>query len=242
MTSTAPDAPVDSDTTTPDSPDTPTSPVPPRILGRTERWFVYVLLAVLTLTLGLFTASWTQQEMNAYGAELCAAQAAMVGGGATPVFTAAGQTCELKLPPVKDDAPPRDPVAVTYPDRVLHHNYSLAMSGLRSFIVVRNAATFLSFLLIILGALVVITGVESNYRLKLKKGADTEGALATSSPGLVLITLGAALVVFCLYRTTDAKISADITRPTASSVSTTAPSAVPSASSDPGLDASAPKH
>ncbi len=219
--------------------DTPASPVPPRILGRTERWFIYVLLAVLTTTLGFFTASWTQQEMNAYGAELCAAQAAMVGGGAIPVFTAKGQACELLTPPGKDGAPARDPVAVTYPDRVLHHNYSLAMSGLRSFIVVRNAATFLSFLLIILGALVVITGVESNYRLKLKKGADTEGALATSSPGLVLITLGAALVVFCLYRTTDARISSDVTfapRGAPAGIATTTSTAGPAAS-NPGYDA-----
>lgn len=222
MTNPALDAPTDPP---------PPAPVPPRILGRTERWFIYVLLAVLTVTLGVFTASWTQQEMNAYGAELCAAQAAMVGGGATPVFTENGRACELKMPPVKDDAPPREPVAATYPDRVLHHEYSLAMSALRSFIVVRNAATFLSFLLIILGALVVITGVESNYRLKLKKGAETEGALATSSPGLVLITLGAALVIFCLYRATDAKIPSEITRA----------SPAPSAATPLGADASAPK-
>ncbi len=49
MTNPALDAPTDPP---------PPAPDPPRILGRTERWFIYVLLAVLTVTLGVFTASW----------------------------------------------------------------------------------------------------------------------------------------------------------------------------------------
>jgi tellurite resistance protein TehA-like permease len=77
--------------------------------------------------------------------------------------------------------------------------FQVALAPFRSLSMVRTAALFLSFVLVLLGSLFVLTGIEAAYKLSLDLG-EKKGALETASPGLVLVTAGALLVAASLYR------------------------------------------
>jgi hypothetical protein len=69
----------------------------------------------------------------------------------------------------------------------------------------RFVTVFLGFVLVVLGCLFILAYSPTMYRLRLDAG--TRGAaLDTASPGLVLATLGAALVALALYRAADPKL------------------------------------
>jgi len=55
----------------------------------------------------------------------------------------------------------------------------------------------ISAVIAVLGALFVLTGVQASYRLG-GQSQDLKGSLQTSSPGLVLVTLGCALAAWTL--------------------------------------------
>src|SRR5690606_32919711 len=71
--------------------------------------------------------------------------------------------------------------------------FEVALAPFRSLSVVRTAALFLSFVLVILGSLFVLTGIEVAYRMSLELG-EKKAALETASPGLVLVTAGGLLI------------------------------------------------
>ena len=83
--------------------------------------------------------------------------------------------------------------------------WALAFEGqlavVQDLLVLRFAGIFLSTALILVGCCFVLTGIEAAFDLD--GGArDAKVALRTSSPGLVLITLGGVLFFGALFRTT----------------------------------------
>jgi|GEM_PF-6840559 hypothetical protein len=64
----------------------------------------------------------------------------------------------------------------------------------RDFGLVKGGALLLSFVVVTLGMLIVVRGTQVTYRLKLSHG-NAKSALETSSPGLVLVTLGLGLAL-----------------------------------------------
>jgi hypothetical protein len=77
--------------------------------------------------------------------------------------------------------------------------FEVALAPFRSLAIVRTAALFLSFVLVLLGSLFVLTGIEVAYKMSLELG-EKKAALETASPGLVLVTAGTLLVAASLYR------------------------------------------
>lgn len=76
--------------------------------------------------------------------------------------------------------------------------YTLQYSRAQDAALIKDSALFLAFIIVMLGSLFVLYGAEAFYSLKISN-TNVSSALSTSSPGLVLITIGAALVVFTLY-------------------------------------------
>jgi hypothetical protein len=77
------------------------------------------------------------------------------------------------------------------PDLSLLYVMSLARASDAQF--TKASALFLAYLVILLGSLFTLKGIQAAYRLRVA-GAGKVSALETSSPGLVLITLGTILV------------------------------------------------
>lgn len=71
--------------------------------------------------------------------------------------------------------------------------YSLQASRAEDILFLKCSALLLGYLTIVVGSLFVLTGNQAFYSLKIA-GKGTTSALQTSSPGLVLITLGTLLV------------------------------------------------
>lgn len=63
----------------------------------------------------------------------------------------------------------------------------------------RDAAMFLGFVVVFMGCMVCVKGVESSYELKVAID-DTSSVLRSSSAGLVVITLGAFLVACAVFQ------------------------------------------
>jgi len=66
------------------------------------------------------------------------------------------------------------------------------------FAVVKTSALFLGFLVFYSGALFVLRSAEATYELSVSRGSQLGMTLKSSSPGLIMITLGAALVALVL--------------------------------------------
>lgn len=117
------------------------------------------------------------------------------------------------------------------------------------FAVVKTSALFLGFLVFYTGALFVLRTAEAAYELSVTQGSQTGMSLKTSSPGLVMITLGAALVALVLYNKSaiELQVSATpIAATTTSSAVTTATTATvktvrPTAPAAAGEDNRVPK-
>ena len=78
------------------------------------------------------------------------------------------------------------------------HNSVITYSRAWDFAVVKTSALFLAFTLIFVGALYVLRVAETRYALSME-GQRVKGSLETSSPGLVMLTLGVILVGLVLY-------------------------------------------
>ena len=74
------------------------------------------------------------------------------------------------------------------------HAALLSYSRAWDFAVVETSALFLSYLLMFTGAIYVLRVSKSDFQLSAEKG-DFKGHLTTSSPGLVMMVLGAFLVI-----------------------------------------------
>lgn len=78
------------------------------------------------------------------------------------------------------------------------HNSIITYSRAWDFAVVKTSALFLGFTLIFVGALYILRVADAGYQLSIK-GGDVQGSLQTSSPGLVMATLGVFLVAWVVY-------------------------------------------
>lgn len=79
----------------------------------------------------------------------------------------------------------------------IDHASVISYSRALDFAVVKTSALFLAFALVFVGALYVLRIAETGYKL----GAGTNAgklSLQTSSPGLVMVTLGVILIAFVL--------------------------------------------
>jgi hypothetical protein len=73
--------------------------------------------------------------------------------------------------------------------------------------IVETSALFLGYLLVFTGALYVLRIATSHYRLNIKSGKNS-GSLQTSSPGLVIITLGVVLIAITILTHSDVQYKA----------------------------------
>ncbi len=79
----------------------------------------------------------------------------------------------------------------------INHASVISYSRALDFAVVKTSALFLAFALVFVGALYVLRIAEAEYRLAV--GTDgARGSLKTSSPGLVMVTLGVVLIALVL--------------------------------------------
>lgn len=96
----------------------------------------------------------------------------------------------------------------------------LVYSRAWDFAVVKTSALFLGFLVFYSGALFVLRSAEAAYELSVTQGSQTGMTLKSSSPGLVMITLGAALVALVLYNKSAIELQVSTT-PLAAATTTT---------------------
>jgi hypothetical protein len=71
------------------------------------------------------------------------------------------------------------------------------------FAVTKTSALFLGFMVIYIGALYVLRSADTAYEISYTQGTQMGATLKSSSPGLVLITLGAVLVGLVLYHKSE---------------------------------------
>jgi hypothetical protein len=84
--------------------------------------------------------------------------------------------------------------------------YTANMAVAEDLVGLRYATMFLSFVIVLAGCLMTLTGLHAAFKLSVG-GDERRSALETSSPGLVLIALGAALMAAALYRDTKVQIN-----------------------------------
>jgi hypothetical protein len=98
-------------------------------------------------------------------------------------------------------------VAKALNDQVLDHAAVLSYSRAWDIAVMKTSAMCCGFLLTFLGALYVLKSRDNAYRLRLS-GMDKQNTLETSSPGLVMITFGVALVITSILKETSVEYTA----------------------------------
>ena len=79
-----------------------------------------------------------------------------------------------------------------------NHVIILTYARAWDFAIIKTTALFLAFALVLVGALYVLRTADDRFALTVE-GMSTKGSLETSSPGLVMITLGVTLVALVLY-------------------------------------------
>jgi len=78
--------------------------------------------------------------------------------------------------------------------------YSLQFSRSLEASHIKTAAVILGTIIVCFGCIIVVYGVEASYQLTVNQGVPSNpSSLSTSSPGLVLITLGCAVIVISLF-------------------------------------------
>jgi hypothetical protein len=101
----------------------------------------------------------------------------------------------------------RDGIKLAIADpRYIDHASILTYSRAWDFAVIKTSALFLSFLLIFTGALYILRVGESQFSIEAQKG-DIKASLASTSPGLIMVTLGVFLVAFVLWNKTSVDYS-----------------------------------
>jgi outer membrane protein OmpA-like peptidoglycan-associated protein len=83
----------------------------------------------------------------------------------------------------------------------------LAYTRAADFAIVKTSVVFLGFILTFVGALYVLRAATSDFSLNVKSG-ESSGSLATSSPGLVMLTLGVVTVNCAMFARTTVGIDA----------------------------------
>ena len=86
----------------------------------------------------------------------------------------------------------------------------LVYSRAWDFAVTKTSALFLGFMVIYIGALYVLRSADTAYEISYTQGTQMGATLKSSSPGLVLITLGAVLVGLVLYHKSEVGLQMSI--------------------------------
>lgn len=121
----------------------------------------------------------------------------------------------------------------------------LVYSRAWDFAVTKTVSLFLGYMVLYTGALYVLRSADTSYELSVTQGSQQSASLKTSSPGLVLVTLGGALIALVLQSRSEVGLqvhpvtSANGVTETALT-SSTASAAGPSPSEPPALPAPAP--
>lgn len=83
----------------------------------------------------------------------------------------------------------------------IDHSSVITYSRAWDFAVVKTSSLFLSFLLVFTGALYVLRTGDTNFELK-AENANFRSSLSSTSPGLVMVTLGVFLAAYVLSNKT----------------------------------------
>ncbi len=78
----------------------------------------------------------------------------------------------------------------------------LSLARAWDFAIVKTTSLFLAFLLVFLGGAHVLRASDATFRLRVQQPGAASGSLESSSPGLVMVVLGVALVIAVLYART----------------------------------------
>lgn len=78
--------------------------------------------------------------------------------------------------------------------------------------IVKTSALFLGYVLVFTGALYILRIATAHYRLSVKSGR-TAGNLDTSSPGLVMLTLGVLLVITAIVNKSSVEYGHETEKP-----------------------------
>lgn len=118
----------------------------------------------------------------------------------------------------------------------------LVYSRAWDFAVVKTSALFLGFLVFYSGALFVLRSAEATYELSLSRGSQLGMSLKSSSPGLIMITLGAALVALVLNNKSavELQVSSGPVSTTTTSATSGAAAVTTTTTVKPGRPAAAP--
>lgn len=81
----------------------------------------------------------------------------------------------------------------------IDHAVILSYSRAWDFAVIKTSALFLGFILVFIGALYILRTVEIAYSLSVSSNENIKMALSTTSPGLVLSSLGVIIIIFLLF-------------------------------------------
>jgi hypothetical protein len=74
---------------------------------------------------------------------------------------------------------------------------------------IKTAAVIIGALTVCLGCILVVYGVEASYQLTVNPNTESPSSLTTSSPGLVLITLGIAVIIVAQFTTSHFNTDVD---------------------------------
>lgn len=97
-------------------------------------------------------------------------------------------------------------------DPIKDHAAILSYNRALDAAIVKTSALFLGYLLVFTGALYVLRSASVTYRVGMKTEG-YEGTLQTSSPGLVIITLGILLIAVTILTRSDINYEAPSTEP-----------------------------
>ncbi|MDF1800541.1 MAG: hypothetical protein P1V81_15290 [Planctomycetota bacterium] len=148
--------------------------MPSRALLRTSVAVGLVALCVL-LSVALWLASENYGEVRGLASDYFAA------GNSAGVEAGAPEVAAKRLP-FRPDLPML---------------FALNASRAQDMLFFKGAALIIGFAMVLFGCLFVLTGIQQSYKLSISQG-ESKSALKTSSPGLVLISLGSVLVVASL--------------------------------------------
>lgn len=87
--------------------------------------------------------------------------------------------------------------------------YNMQYSRASDAATIKYVAVFLGYLIVLIGAIFVLYGAKAFYKLESEHMQGNKSSLETSSPGLVLVTLGSILVAVSLFNKSSFDVSVD---------------------------------
>lgn len=103
-----------------------------------------------------------------------------------------------------------DAIKAAADQNLLRHAVTLGFARALDFAIVKSAAVFLGFGLVMIGALYVLKVTNAAFQLDATVADQSRLSLQSTSAGLVLATVGAALVTVALFSQSDVSITGDL--------------------------------